>query len=184
MKKYIVTILFALAAMTATAGDMLRFGIGAGLTHSEFKSPSDWTHSEDIFNDAGTGYFMKMFLKFNVPVLPIYIQPEASYSFQKSINTDELKNVTIEKLDFPILVGAQMFSGKIIGLRINAGPVFNVSDSSDEKTQALRWTAGAGIDLLDHLTLDVRYHGRFKDNSYNSIDTNFNYWSYSIGFMF
>ena len=186
MKKSVITILLALMTFTAMAGDnsLLRIGIGAGLTNAELKSPKDFTGDESVFNDAGTGYNMNLFLRLNIPVLPIYIQPEASYSFQKSIDLKELEKVTIKKLDFPVMAGLKLGVGKIFAFRVNAGPVFNISDSSKDKTQNVRWAAGAGIDLLNHITLDVRYHGRFKSNTYNNIDTNFNYWSYGVGIMF
>ncbi|MBP3331941.1 MAG: porin family protein [Tidjanibacter sp.] len=181
MKKTVITLLLAIVTLTAAAENndakLLRLGIGAGMTNASLDVPD-----KTLMDEAGTGYFMKLSLKFNVPVLPIYIQPEAQYSFMDSFDPMELKDITLKKLDFPIMVGAQIGSGRILGLRLNAGPVFNVSSSADEESLPVRWAAGAGVDLLNKITLDLRYHGCFKDSDFPNVD--FNYWSYSIGFMF
>ncbi len=181
MKKVVFTLLLAIVTLTAAAennnGKLLRLGMGGGITNAKLDVPDN-----ALINDNSSGYYMKMFLKFNVPVLPLYIQPEVQYSFIDSFDLGELKEVTLKKLDFPIMVGGQLGSGRLLAVRLNAGPVFNLSNSTDNEAQPLRWAAGAGVDLFNRIALDVRYNGQFKKSDYQNVD--FKYWSYSIGIYF
>ncbi len=201
MKKVLLTLVMVAAASmwSAQAGNNLpfiKFGIKAGITSDQKKVETE--HLGDLFKNSSTGYHVGAMVRVDVPLLPLYVQPEVIYTMNKF--GEEGITASVNSLDVPVLVGAGIGLGTTAKVRVNAGPVFNVNTSSKVDAGALEleggddlfkksmgWTAGAGVDLFG-VTVDFRYNGQFKDNEGDfagvkeSIKSNS--WSVSVGFLF
>ncbi len=206
MKKLIVlcTIL-TIASGTMMAGlPFINFGAKVGMTSQETDIKLNNTTAIKNTIKNATGYHVGLVARVKLPV--VFIQPELLYNWYKtSINATILgtelgSDVKINSFEVPLMLGARCGLGKVIGFRVNAGPVFNlatdVSVSNDAlgeyykssfNKQSVTWTAGLGIDLFS-LMLDVRYNGQFKKNSdtIDGIDARIKQtsWSASLGILF
>lgn len=78
-------------------------------------------------------------------------------------------NVKSQSIDIPVLVSLRLLNP----FRIYAGPVFTVMNDCKRKSggdlldfgrvrPTLSYTIGAGVVVLRHLLVDVRYNGQFK----------------------
>lgn len=160
---------------------------------------------DELIKGRGDGYFVSAILKVPIPKTPIYIQTELQYSFSKYTLEDIIDEIIgqrdgvkkIKMLDLPVLVGAQL-DLKILKLKIEAGPVFNLADDkklSDLegedlkfwKSSVVTWAAGVGVEALGFVTLDLRYNGNFDGNktSVNGVNlTSRTSWSLGLGILF
>ena len=102
----------------------------------------------------------------------IAVEPQILYVRQglriRPEGGDEL-NLKSNSIDVPVLVSLRLLSP----FRVYAGPVFTVMNDCKQKTggdlidfgrvrPSLSYTVGAGVALLRHLLVDVRFNGQFR----------------------
>lgn len=199
MKKLIATlIILATATVWSAQADnripFISFGVKAGITSDQTKV--DGGSLGTLFENAKTGYQIGAVLRVDVPLLPIYVQPELLYSTSKF--GEDSMTASVNHIDVPVLLGFGVGIGTTAKVRINAGPVFNVNSSSKIKMgdtdlssdlfdKEVGWTAGAGVDLLG-FTVDFRYNGQFKDSEGEFVGATSaiksQNWSLSVGYLF
>lgn len=203
MKKVIVlalTILLSAGAVSANNGKrLLQFGLHGGLI-----SNADFEHAtEDVTHtlEAASSYYAGLALRVNIPILPIYVQPELDYMWHNYTNEalSENSKATFNTMRAPVLVGLGL-GGNSFKIRANAGPVFDFGAVGDNnfagweefgktfEKSTISWTAGLGLDI-SKLSIDFRYNGEFTDqdvnieNAFDKMDQQ-STWSLSIGLMF
>jgi hypothetical protein len=197
MKK-IITLALALFVSYAAMADLPFISMGVKIGLAAEKQKMDWGNlSTDMFNKATTGYHAGIVLRVDLPVLPIYFQPEILYNWSriKSENADTLGDVKLSNFNVPLLAGVGFGSAKMLKLRANIGPVFNLASQAkigdteySDLADALRkntvtWTAGVGIDIIG-IMFDVRYNGAFKKTKVNDITVSSSSWTFSLGYLF
>lgn len=200
MKKFFIVAITILAMASASAAD---FGLRAGVNSSRF----DLSHanlSDDFlaFNKARTGWHAGAWMRLDMGMF--FVQPELLYNYNSyDMNTwttpasaKSTSKIKVQTLEVPALIGI-----KLLVLRLNAGPVFNLMsetshsggdvEQADVLKPAVSYTAGLGVDL-SHVSLDVRYNGGFSrtkqtveigGESYAS-RTNFRGWTVGVGYAF
>ena len=122
--------------------------------------------------DAEFGYQFGLFVRIKVPVIGLYIQPEALLSQTSSTITSGATNVDLNfnRVDVPVMIGA-----KIGPLRINAGPSFSFLTSAESdvsgavvdikdnySNSTVGFQAGIGVDILKFV-IDLKYEGNFGE---------------------
>ncbi len=201
MKKVLLTLVMVAATSmwSAQAGNNLpfiKFGFKAGITSDQKKVETE--QLGELFKNNSVGYHAGLMVRVDVPLLPLYVQPEVIYTMNKF--GEEGLSAKVNTLDVPVLVGAGIGIGTTAKVRVNAGPVFNVNtnskvdvagvaevDGGDLFKKSMGWTAGAGVDLFG-VSVDFRYNGQFKDSEgkfagvQESIKSNS--WSLSVGLLF
>lgn len=102
----------------------------------------------------------------------VAVEPQILYVRQGlRIRPDGLSelNVKSKSIDVPVLVSLRLLNP----FRIYAGPVFTVMNDCKQKSgddlldfgrvrPTLSYTIGAGVVVLRHLLIDVRYNGQFR----------------------
>lgn len=217
MRKFTLTLIALLSTVVmANAHNNILgiIGIGGrlGMISSSEQLPTTGDQLKESITAKGTGWTGTLVVKLNIPKLPIYIQPELQYT-NTTIKLPSLDIGTIlggEKepeieshryIDMPVLIGAEFNLIGLVGVRVNAGPVFAISSEKGfgdlEKNDfiaayedpKMTWTAGVGVSVLNFVG-EVRYNGNFNggkidtENIAGSIDTNRTSWNISIGMMF
>jgi hypothetical protein len=170
MKKLFVILFVGLISIPAFS--QIKFGIkgGAESTTVPTYDLTTGTSSIKALEDASWGFHAGVFLRLSL--LGLFVQPEAvfasnTYDYKvTTVTASEVKSQKFNRLSVPVLVGF-----KIGPLRLNAGPAASIQIGSpkqliddpkfDEmyKGAVFGFQAGAGLDLLKKLTLDVRYAG-------------------------
>ncbi|MEN9445059.1 MAG: hypothetical protein RIS47_1950 [Bacteroidota bacterium] len=172
MKKIVllIAIVFAIAASSQA---QIEYGVKFGLNYNfsgvdKVEVPTSIT---DITKGTGdrAGLHFGGFVRFKVPLLGLYLQPELLYTrlntsyVQKAANgTNEDFKIGVNRIDIPVLFGRKMLGFT----HIHAGPVFsfntnemislaNTHDASTTKMN-LGLHVGVGLDL-GHLIIDARY---------------------------
>ena len=200
MKKVLITlVMLAAASVWSAQADnnipFIKFGVKAGISSDQTKV--DGGSLGTLFENSNTGYHIGAVVRVNVPLMPIYIQPEILYTSNKW-GEDNL-TATINHIDIPVLVGAGIGVGTTAKVRVNAGPVFNVNSTSKVNVagasvesdelfkKSIGWTAGAGVDIFG-VTIDFRYNGQFKDSEGEFVGAETavksQNWSVSVGYLF
>lgn len=165
MKKYFVCCFFLFVFVKTYAQD---FDLGgkAGINYSAsvISNISGITNVDSISSQPGTGIVFGGFARFTSG--KISVQPELLFSQDKSsvklndIGVDDLQNISVNKVDVPIIFGYKAFQT----LRLEAGPVFSSTRATssealfDFRNASIRYQAGVGFDL-NRLTFDARYEG-------------------------
>ena len=209
MKKFIISALAVLFSTLAVGAhnNLSLFNIGGrvGIISSSEAIPTTGEGITDAIKADGTGWTGTVFARINVPILPLFIQPELQYtSTTISIPMVTDNSTTTDKhtyIDLPVLVGAELGLGDLVRVRVNAGPVFSIAaekgfgDLGKEDFVAaynepkMSWTAGLGVSVTAFVA-ELRYNGNFvngkldTENIMGSIDTNRTSWSLSVGIMF
>lgn len=213
MKKFILSALFVLtSAVTMNAFGILGiFNVGAriGMISSSEQIPMNGDQIKESINAEGTGWTGTVFARINF-FDNFYLQPELQYtntqidlpSLDDLIGKEEEQVESRRYIDLPLLVGVQFGLGDLACIRINAGPVFAITEEKGfkdlveedfiaaYKNPSVTWTAGIGATVLGGIVADFRYNGNFKNGEINtedvagSIDTNRTSWTLSIGIMF
>ena len=168
MRKIITIVLFALCALPASAqlpGLRLEWGVIGGINVPNFST--DMSRA-DVRNKMGWQVGMVTALKVGI----IAVEPQILYVRQglriRPEGGNEL-NLKSNSIDVPVLVSLRLLSP----FRVYAGPVFTVMNDCKQKTggdlldfgrvrPSVSYTAGAGIVLMRHLLIDVRYNGQFR----------------------
>lgn len=217
MKKILLMLVCGLMLQTAANAQLVRFGIKAGAGTSSVKADDIATafdSSDGIDNlkakAEGATFSVQFGLmsRINIPLAPIIIQPEllftstgGKYTVQNVTQNlpEENFKETFSRVDIPVLLGY-----KIGPARLMIGPVasFVLSDGfslgsintakSDFNTATWSGQIGLGVDLLNKLTLDLRYEGNLSKlgDSVNYGGKNFDFNSrqsqvlFSVGYFF
>lgn len=180
MKKHILIFSLTILMATAANAQLFSFGIKGGVNYSKMKF-------NEISNltDAGVNYNLaedESFQGFHIglmgrlKVFNVFVQPELLFNTSGgkilveelqggAITKETVKQVKYNRVDLPVMVGM-----KFGPARINVGPVASVvlstnSELSDivpglettSKNATFGFQAGAGLDILKKLTLDLRY---------------------------
>ena len=168
MRKIIPSVLFALGGLPASAqlpGLRLEWGVIGGINVPNFST--DMSRA-DVRNKMGWQVGMVTALKVGI----IAVEPQILYVRQglriRPEGGNEL-NLKSNSIDVPVLVSLRLLSP----FRVYAGPVFTVMNDCKQKTggdlidfgrvrPSLSYTVGAGVALLRHLLVDVRFNGQFR----------------------
>ncbi|MCE7991579.1 MAG: PorT family protein [Roseivirga sp.] len=164
MKKLILTLALAFIGFSASA----QFTLGPRVTLTSSSLDLKDAVANVAEGDSEFGYQFGVFMRFKVPVIGLYVQPEVLLSKQESmlnINSTDV-DFSFNKIDVPIMVG-----GKIGPLRINAGPSLSFLTSAESTAGAVvtdikdnynsttvGYQAGIGLDILKFV-IDVKYEG-------------------------
>lgn len=211
MKKLFVIVLVVLVSIPVFS--QIKFGIKAGvsatsLSMKTLKTVNSGTTSYTVeaLKDAKYGFHGGAFMR--LTLLGIYLQPELLFSTRtneytvKNVQTSASSIVkqNFNKLDIPVMLGL-----KLGPVRLNAGPAASLLINSpkdlinhpDFKNMYSRMTfgyqAGLGLDILNTLTIDLRYEGslkRYQNQIENLAGTTFNLddranaFLFSVGLMF
>ncbi len=203
MKKIVILSMALFLSYAVSAGlPFVSVGVKAGIVTE--KQKMDWSYpSVDMFNKATTGYHAGIVLRVDLPVIPIYFQPELLYNWSKiksptpPADGSSLGNVNLSNFNVPVLVGVGFGSAKMLKIRANVGPVFNLASTAKVehldpahsgltdvlKKNSVSWTAGVGIDLVG-IMFDVRYNGVFKKTKVDNITASPRSWTFSLGYLF
>jgi hypothetical protein len=179
MKKLFVVVVAALMAVPAFS--QLDWGIKGGLSSNNLsiEQTIDLGASGDLIleqvKEASYGFHGGLFLR--LTVLGIYVQPEILFTSSENKiritepgeTISEIRSQQFNKLDIPVMVGF-----KLGPLRINAGPAATIKIGSPKelfdtsnyenlyKSATFGYQAGVGLDILNKLTLDLRYEGNMN----------------------
>lgn len=196
MKKLLFTAIIALCSFVTVSANnnllgILNVGGRIGIISSSETIPMDTDEIKESIMAEGTGWTGTVFARFNLPKLPLYIQPELQYtkttidipSFDLDSILGKEEETVVEShryIDMPILVGAEFGLGSLVSVRINAGPVFVITSekgfkdlTQDDFLQAwnnllvepqVTWTAGLGVKVLS-LIAEIRYNGNFNSDA-------------------
>ncbi len=212
MKKLIAVSLFLLSTVypLSAGGGIFMFGIKAGYTATGMKIKDAGRYFDDS-GQNGHGWHAGLQVRLNVPLIGVYVQPELVYGWAKFgssvISIPSVGDYSLERRvsqwDIPLMVGWGIgFAGAKV--RINAGPVFNLSAKSklkgnadgeklisDLDLPAVSYALGVGLDLWK-LTFDIRYNGQFKKSNETAgigplvehLKSRQHAWTFSLGVMF
>lgn len=193
MKKGLIILLL----MVIGSGAFAQFSLGprVALVNSKLSLKDKVTNLAE--SDAEFGYQFGLFLRFKVPIVGLYVQPEVLFSQTESVLSISNQDVNFDfnKIDVPVMIGT-----KIGPLRINAGPSFSFLTSAERsdvlgdvkenyKSTTVGYQAGLGFDLLKFV-VDVKYEGSLSSfgDSVNIAGTNvntdqrINQWVLALGF--
>lgn len=166
--KILLTLLLAGTALSAAAQrprTMVEWGFIGGVNVPDYTTNMDAT---DIRNKLGWQAGIVTAVKFGAMAL----EPQILYVRQglrvRPEGGSEL-NLKSNSIDVPVLASLRLLNP----LRIYAGPVFTVMNDCKLKSggdlldfgrirPSLSYTVGAGVVLLRHLLIDVRYNGQFR----------------------
>jgi len=194
MKKYLI--ILALALFSTFVFGQFTIGPKVGYNASKLSTNLD-TITSNFKSGFSIGVFVRIGKRF-------YFQPEIYYTTQGGVFESNEYNweqkVNIGSLDIPALVGFKLIKGKVVNLRILAGPLasFVVNKSvkdaggilgpiENADINSVNWAiqAGAGLDVL-FLTLDVRYqiglNNLIKTIENSDINSKNSVWVVSLGF--
>jgi len=211
MKKLFVIVLVVLVSIPVFS--QIKFGIKAGVSTTSLlmktlKTVNSGTTSYTVeaLKDAKYGFHGGAFMR--LTLFGIYLQPELLFSTRtneytvKNVQTSASSIVkqNFNKLDIPVMLGL-----KLGPVRLNAGPAASLLINSpkdlinhpDFKNMYSRMTfgyqAGLGLDILNTLTIDLRYEGSLKryqnqienlEGTTFNLDDRANAFLFSVGLMF
>ncbi len=211
MKKLILMTIAVFIVLPGMA--QLNFGIKAGvsstsITMDDIKSVSSGVHDYTVEKLEGMNYGFHGGAFLRLKLLKFFVQPELLFSTRTNeykvteVLTSDVEEVkqNFSKIDIPVIVGV-----KLGPARINAGPVGSflintpkeLIDDPDLEAiygkMSFGYQAGAGLDIFNKLTVDLRYEGslkKYQTKIENAVGTEVNLDDrpnailLSIGFMF
>ena len=159
IRKIVVTSLLVVCALSAAAQrprTRIEWGVLGGINIPDYTTNMSGT---DVKNKLGWQAGITTAVNLGAFAVEPQIRPEG----QKEIN---LKSNSI---DVPVLLSFRLLRP----VRIYAGPVFTVMNDCKQKSggdlldfgrvrPTMSYTVGAGVKLLGHLLVDLRYNGQFK----------------------
>ena len=166
--KILLTLLLAGSAGRAAAQrprTLVEWGVIGGINIPDYTTNMDAT---DIRNKMGWQAGIVTAVKLGA----FAVEPQILYVRQglriRPEGGGEL-NLKSNSIDVPVLASFRLLSP----LRIYAGPVFTVMNDCKQKSggdlldfgrirPSVSYTVGAGVVLLRHLLVDVRYNGQFR----------------------
>jgi len=180
MKK--VLLLLIVISLFATANAQVKFGVKGGVNSSTIKMNDLITVTQGVeeyslegIKSGTVGFHAGLMTR--VTFFGVFIQPELYFSStggevevtEVIAQNVSIKKMEFKKLDIPVLVGF-----KFGPARINAGPVASIiidskADLIDEagydeklKGASFGYQVGIGLDILNTISLDVRYEGNLS----------------------
>lgn len=168
MKRILWTLLLVAMVMPAMAQrprTRVEWGLVGGINVPDFTTNMDRT---EIRNKCG----WQAGIVTAVNLGAFAVEPQILYVRQgmriRPEGTDEL-NLKSSSIDVPVLLSLRLLHP----VRIYAGPVFTVMNDCKRKTggdlidfgrvrPTLSYTVGAGVVILRHLLVDLRYNGQFR----------------------
>ena len=168
MRKLVLTLMLVGAVWGASAQrprTMVEWGVIGGINVPDYTTNMDAT---DIRNKLGWQAGIVTAVKFGA----LAVEPQILYVRQglriRPEGGEEL-NLKSNSIDVPVLASFRLLNP----LRIYAGPVFTVMNDCKQKSggdlldfgrirPSVSYTVGAGVVLLRHLLIDVRYNGQFR----------------------
>lgn len=168
IRKTILTLLLAACASAAFAQRprmRVEWGVIGGINIPDYTTNMSTT---DIKNKVGWQAGIVTALDFGA----FGLEPQILYVRQGLRIRPEGEaeiNLKSNSIDVPVLVSFRLLRP----LRIYAGPVFTVMNDSKQKSggdlldfgrvrPTMSYTVGAGVALMRHLLIDVRYNGQFQ----------------------
>ncbi len=166
------TIVFLLCLLTAfpVAAQMPRarveWGVLGGINVPDYRISDDYG---SVRNKLGWQFGIVTAVKWRA----FAIEPQILYVRQglrvRAADDGEQLNLRSNSIDVPVLASFRLLKP----LRIYAGPVFTVMNDCKRKSggdlidfgrirPTLSYSVGAGIVLVRHLLIDVRYNGQFR----------------------
>ncbi len=166
-------ILLVLIAVVLSSGAFAQFswGLKAGASSNTFKMGDPLTATAgtviDAAEEASWGFHGGVF--FRISALGILVQPEVLFSMAENnilvedAGVESVKSQKFNKLDIPVMLGI-----KLGPARLMAGPAASIMLSSEDsvsdvedlaKRATFGYQAGVGVDIINKITLDVRYEG-------------------------
>lgn len=129
------------------------------------------TNVQDIEAQIKSNYQIGLLLQFG---RKLYFQPEFYYAIRKE-SYEGVEEITVNTLKVPLMLGVRLFNIKILSAHLMAGPtisyLLNTSETdSDRKKSNFALQAGAGVDVLGFITLDVRYSVDLSGNVQEQMD--------------
>lgn len=167
-RKLVLTLFFAAVAYSAAAQlprTRIEWGVLGGINVPDYTTNMS---KADVKNKMGWQLGITTALDLGL----VAIEPQILYVRQglriQPEGIPEL-NVKSNSIDVPVLVSLRLLSP----FRIYAGPVFTVMNDCKQKAgndlldfgrvrPTLSYTIGAGVVLLRHLLIDLRYNGQFR----------------------
>lgn len=168
-RKFVLTLFLAAIAVSAAAQrprTRLEWGVLGGINVPDYTTNMT---KADVKNKMGWQVGITTAVDLGI----IGIEPQILYVRQGirilPEGLSEELNVKSRSVDVPILVSLRLLKP----FRIYAGPVFTVLNDCKRKSgddlldfgrvrPTLSYTVGAGVVLLRHLLIDVRYNGQFR----------------------
>lgn len=161
----------------------INYGAGTSITNATWENKAGW-HG---------GVFMRA----KVPVLGLYVQPEAIFTQTKAgvrIDGQGHSDLSLTRFDVPVMVGFRMLQV----FRVYAGPTFMTpihNDSSVGDIVGANFSAGGDIGIgldLGPILVDARFQSGFgdqmvelrTDNGSAHMDLRPNQWTLSLGWYF
>lgn len=168
MRKIIMIALLLLGTLPAAAqlpGVRLEWGVIGGVNVPDFTTNMDRT---EVKNKLGWQVGMVTAVKVGI----IAIEPQILYVRQGlRIRPEGGREINLKSnsIDVPVLVSLRLLNP----FRVYAGPVFTVMNDCKQKSggdlvdfgrvrPTLSYSVGAGVKLLRHLLVDVRFNGQFR----------------------
>lgn len=168
-RKFVLTFFLAAVALSAAAQrprTRLEWGVLGGINVPDYTTNMT---KADVKNKMGWQVGITTAVDLGI----IGIEPQILYVRQGirilPEGLSEELNVKSRSVDVPILVSLRLLKP----FRVYAGPVFTVLNDCKRKSgddlldfgrvrPTLSYTVGAGVVLLRHLLIDVRYNGQFR----------------------
>lgn len=168
-RKFVLTLFLAAIAVSAAAQrprTRLEWGVLGGINVPDYTTNMT---KADVKNKMGWQVGITTAVDLGI----IGIEPQILYVRQGirilPEGLSEELNVKSRSVDVPILVSLRLLKP----FRVYAGPVFTVLNDCKRKSgddlldfgrvrPTLSYTVGAGVVLLRHLLIDVRYNGQFR----------------------
>ncbi|HJC16734.1 porin family protein [uncultured Alistipes sp.] len=168
IRRILITSLLLVAALTASAQRSpirVEWGLMGGVNVPDFTTSMSKT---EIKNKLGWQAGIMTAVNFGA----VAIEPQILYVRQgMRVRTEGEAEVNIKSnsIDVPVLASLRLLRP----LRIYVGPVFTVLNDCKQKSggdlldfgrvrPSVSYTVGAGITLLRHLYIDLRYNGQFS----------------------
>lgn len=167
-RKLVLTLFLAVVACSASAQrsrTRMEWGVIGGINVPDYTTNMSKADVKDKM-----GWQVGITTAVNLGV--VAVEPQILYVRQglriRPEGLSEL-NVKSKSIDVPVLVSLRLLNP----FRIYAGPVFTVMNDCKQKAgddlldfgrvrPTLSYTIGAGVVLLRHLLIDVRYNGQFR----------------------
>ena len=168
MRKILLTLLFAAAVLSAAAQRpraRVEWGVVGGINIPDYTTNMD---AADVKNKLG----WQAGITTAVNLGAFAIEPQILYVRQGlRIRPQGAKEINLKSnsIDVPVLASFRLLHP----VRIYAGPVFTVMNDCKQKSggdlldfgrirPTLSYTVGAGVVLMRHLLIDLRYNGQFR----------------------
>lgn len=176
-KIFLLVLLFGTAMQLFTQEEVetkkayIKFGpkVGLDLNTNLNNLPSGTQLSDELKGNYQFGAFMQFGKR-------LYFQPEFMYAV---INTTDNQNETValEYYKVPVHVGVKFFDIGLLSLHVSGGVIYTHKggDAFNFDKEKINFQIGAGVDVFDFITTDLRYtmiKGKTLAEQINDFTTN------------